>query len=305
MKRFSRLYLTALILSGASSTMALAQTAQEFPLRAVAESKGPAPIEEVVYRPGSLDDRGFNRVVQKVAQPTLTLYRAARPGHRRAAVVLCPGGGYSFVVIDREGHMIARWLQEQGITAVVLKYRLPDPVADGEALPRPQQDALEAMRYVRGHAAVWDVDPARIGILGSSAGGHLAGSVGILGKSDDGSRPDFVTLLYPVIMMEGPQIHAGSRDCLLGPTPTPARLAEFSLERRVRPDLPPYFLVHAMDDKVVPPENSEAFATALKAQHVPVELLRVSRGGHGFSLGRDQESGRWKAAFLEWLDRLP
>ena len=141
--------------------------------------------------------------------------------------------------------------------------------------------------------------------LGGSAGGHLAGSIAVLGEAANGSRPDFVALLYPVVCMEGPNVHAGSRTKLLGAAATPERLAEYSLERRARAGLPPYFLVHALDDKGVPPANSQLLFAALKEKGVPAELLLVATGGHGFGLGRDAESGRWKEAFLEWLEKLP
>jgi acetyl esterase/lipase len=220
-------------------------------------------------------------------------------------LVVCPGGGYSYIAIDREGHALGRYFSARGLTVAVLKYRLPDPDATPTGLPVSQQDALAAVRYVRSRAAEWGIDPKRIGIAGGSAGGHLAGSVGILGDAADGSRPDFVCLLYPVVCLEGPFAHQGSRQRLLGAAPAPSRLAEFSLERRARPGLPPYFLVHARDDKGVPPENSELLAAALREKGVGAELLLVATGGHGFGLGRDEESGRWKEAFLAWLGRLP
>jgi len=186
-----------------------------------------------------------------------------------------------------------------------LKNRLPDPETTQAGLPLSQQDALAAVQFVRGRAAEWGLDARRIGILGGSAGGHLAGSVGMLGDAATGSRPDFVALLYPVVCLEGPYAHQGSRLKLLGATPAPERLAVFSLERRARAGLPPFFLVHARDDKGVPPQNSELLAAALRDKGVPVELLLVATGGHGFGLGRDAESGRWKDAFLAWLERLP
>jgi acetyl esterase/lipase len=174
-----------------------------------------------------------------------------------------------------------------------------------DGLPFPQQDALAAIKLVRSRAQAWGIDPKRVGILGGSAGGHLAGSIGIIGDAAEGTRPDFVALLYPVVSMDEPNVHMGSRTKLLGATPTAERLAEFSLEKRARAGLPPYFLVHAKDDKGVPPANSELLAAALKEKGVPAELLIVAKGGHGFGLGRDAESGRWKDAFLTWLDQLP
>jgi acetyl esterase/lipase len=280
-----------------------AQLSEEMPLRAPVVSREPAVVEKVSYRNNALDDRGFNRVIEDIEVPTLTVYHPAKSAHRGAAIVICPGGGYQYVVIDREGHMLARYFQQQGITAVVLKYRLPKPEEGSTGLPRPQQDALAAIEYVRANAEAWGINRNRVGILGSSAGGHLAGSTGIFGEGD--SRPDFVTMLYPVVTLAGEHVHGGSRDRLLGANPSPEQLRAFSLEKNVKPGMPPYFLVHARNDKPVPPENSEMMAAALQEAGVPVELLLVQTGGHGFSTGRDAESARWKDQFLNWLDRLP
>lgn len=282
-----------------------AQTVEEFPLLAPLPANTPQTTEEIVYRHNGYDDRGFNRVVQKVTVPTLTVYHPPKVAHRGAALVVCPGGGYSYVAIDKEGYAIGRYFSERGITVAVLKYRLPDAEVTKDGLPYPQQDALAAIKLVRSRAQAWGIDPKRVGILGGSAGGHLAGSVGIIGDAAEGTRPDFVALLYPVVSMDEPNVHMGSRKNLIGAAPSPERLAEFSLEKRARAGLPPYFLVHAKDDKGVPPANSELLAAALKAKGVPAELLIVAKGGHGFGLGRDAESGRWKDAFLTWLDQLP
>lgn len=296
---------TALIALLVGVARVTAQTVEEFPLRAPLPATTPQTTEEVVYRHNGYDDRGFNRVVQKITVPTLTVYHPAKVAHRGAALVVCPGGGYSYVAIDKEGYAIGRYFSERGITVAVLKYRLPDVEVTKDGLPFPQQDALAAIKFVRSRAQAWNIDPKRVGILGGSAGGHLAGSVGIIGDSAEGTRPDFVALLYPVVSMDEPNVHMGSRTKLLGATPTAERLVEFSLEKRARAGLPPYFLVHAKDDKGVPPANSELLAAALKAKGVPAELLIVAKGGHGFGLGRDAESGRWKDAFLTWLDQLP
>lgn len=282
-----------------------AQSVEEIPLLPPSPASTPNATEEVVYRHNNYDDRGFNRVVQKISVPTLTVYHpkpGAKPG---PALVVCPGGGYSYVAIDREGHALGRYFSSRGFTVAVLKYRLPDPATTGDGLPLSQQDGLAAVRLVRSRASEWRIDPKRIGIAGGSAGGHLAGSIGVLGQASDGSRPDFVVLLYPVICLEGPYAHKGSRIKLLGEAPTPARLAEFSLERRARADLPPYFFVHAKDDKGVPQQNSELFAAALREKGVAAEVMIVETGGHGFGLGRDAESGRWKDAFLAWFAKLP
>ena len=299
--------LRIIFLALASAVPLLAQVIEEIPLGEPLPSNTPQAIEEIVYRFNSLDDRGFNRVVQKITVPTLTVYHPAKAAHRGAAFVMCPGGGYSYVAIDKEGYALGRYFSERGITVAVLKYRLPDPAVTKDGLPFSQQDALAAVRYVRAHATEWGIDPQRIGIAGGSAGGHLAGSVGVLGEAANGSRPDFVALLYPVVCMDGRFVHKGSRTKLLGATPSAAQLAEYSLEQRVRAGLPPYFLVHAKDDTGVPPQNSELLAVALREKGVPAELLLVATGGHGFGLGRGPgtPSDTWKDAFLAWLDKLP
>lgn len=281
----------------------------EFPLRpppAKVVKSAPVPeAEKVTFRSGSYDELGLNRTIENIQTPTLTVYRPAMPAHRNAALVVCPGGGYAMEVIDREGHAIARHFAAQGLTVAVLKYRLPRPDTFDKGLPVSQEDALEAIRYVRRHAAGWQVDAQRIGIMGFSAGGHLAGSTAMLGAAADGTRPDFAALLYPVTLMQGEHRHTGSCERLLGPDPTPARLAEFSLEQRARSGLPPFFLCHATNDKAVPVPNSQLLVEALLKVSVPAKLLVVNSGGHGFALGRDEESSRWTTHFLAWLDALP
>lgn len=262
------------------------------------------PAEEMVYIPSKLDDAGFNRVVTKVSRPTVMVYRPEPALNRGVGLVVYPGGGYASLVIDREGYAIGRYFHKQGFTVAVLKYRLPDPVADGLGMPRSQQDALVAIQFLRRHAADWKLDPKRIGVLGCSAGGHLAGSVAMLGEAAAGNRPDFVVLLYPVVFMAGPWVHERSRRHLLGAEPTHGSLMEFSLERRARPGLPPFFIVHAKDDSRVAIENSIHLAQALMQAGVPVELRVVEKGGHGFGLGRDPESRPWPGQFLAWVEHL-
>jgi acetyl esterase/lipase len=281
----------------------------EFPLReppakAVKGSAAPE-AEKVTFRIGNYDDLGLNRTIENIQTPTLTVYRPAKPAHGNAAMVVCPGGGYAMEVIDREGHAIARYFAAQGLTVALLKYRLPKADTFEKGSPASQQDALEAIRVLRHHADDWRINPKRIGIIGFSAGGHLAGSTAMLGDTADGSRPDFAVLMYAVTLMHGEHMHDGSRERLLGPNPTEARIAEFSLEKRARPGLPPFFVCHATNDKVVPLPNAELLTDALRKASVPVELLIVPTGGHGFSLGRDEASAVWKERFLTWLDALP
>jgi len=223
-----------------------------------------------------------------------------------AAMVICPGGGYGGLVVEGEGHGIARWLNAHGIAGVVLEYRLPRG-----NYHRPMLDAQRAMRVVRSHAAEWKLDPRRIGIIGFSAGGHLASTVGTHfdagnEKSPDpierlSCRPDFMMLVYPVITM-GEKTHGGSRNNLLGPAPA-AKLLEFlSNEKQVTDKTPPTFLSHARTDAVVPVAHSQMFYEALKAHGVPAEFQEFPKGSHGYNGYKGEEWKAWQKRSLEWLD---
>ncbi|EIP98244.1 esterase/lipase [Opitutaceae bacterium TAV1] len=284
------------------------QTVEEFPLHPAEADQwnGEPSSEKVIFRPFSLDDHGFNRAIQDVTLATVTVYHPPPEKNNGTALVVCPGGGYGVVVIDREGHWPARFFQKLGFIVIVLKYRLPRPrITDGDPLPLSQRDALDALRYVRRNAAVWGA--RRVGIWGASAGGHLAASTAFFGGMEDASQPDFVALLYPVVCMGPPYSNRDTRDALLGREVSSARLAAFSLERQVRANLPPFFIVHAADDLVVPVENSRLLTAALREKNVPVSLVEYTEGGHGFSLGLspDHETATWKDAFINWLRLLP
>jgi acetyl esterase/lipase len=296
------LVIKILLCAGAAAVHA--QTCDEYPLRPLTAPAAPPAEERVLFYQRGLDDHGLHRLVVNVAVPTLTIYRPAPEKNLRTAFVVCPGGAYHNVVIDREGRWIARHFQDRGFTVAVLKYRLPKPVEDGDKLPRPQQDALDAIRWLRARAKEWDVDARRVGIMGFSTGGHLAGTAALLGRAADGSRPDFVAMLYPVVSMTPPLAHAGSRDNLLGAAPSAARLEQFSLEKQARPGLPPFFIVHAKDDEKTPSEASRRLAAALHQAGVPAELVLYDKGGHGFALGRGAPSDEWKDAFTAWLSRI-
>ncbi|MFN0055567.1 MAG: alpha/beta hydrolase [Planctomycetales bacterium] len=222
-----------------------------------------------------------------------------------AAVVICPGGGYAQVVKEPEGHGIARWLNQNGITGVVLEYRLPA----GRTYV-PLLDAQRALRTVRTRAKDWGVDPQRIGIMGFSAGGHLASTAGTHfdgGNSDAsdpiervGCRPDFMILVYPVISM-GEATHSGSRTNLLGKDPSAELVKFFSNEQQVNGQTPPTFLAHAVDDKPVPPENSRAFLAALQKAKVPAKYLELPSGGHGLDGYKGPMWDAWQEQSLAWL----
>ncbi|MCW1915826.1 prolyl oligopeptidase family serine peptidase [Luteolibacter sp. GHJ8] len=240
------------------------------------------------------------------ATTTLTLHRAEKPNG--AAAIICPGGGYGALVTEGEGHGIARWLNTQGITGLVLEYRLPQ----GKRMV-PLLDAQRAIRLARSHAKEWQIDPERLGIIGFSAGGHLASTAATRfdgGKAGDkdpverfGSRPDFAILVYPVITMTE-LTHGGSRTNLLGPEPSKELMEEFSSDQRVTAQTPPTFLAHAKDDTAVVPRNSELFAAALKKHRVAVEYLELPDGGHGLNGYKGPSWDAWQAASLKWLDGL-
>jgi acetyl esterase/lipase len=237
------------------------------------------------------------------ADATIYVHKAEQPNG--AAVVICPGGGYGGQVMDHEGHLIAQWLNKHGIAGVVLQYRLPR----GRSMV-PLLDAQRAIRTVRANAKEWGIDPAKIGICGFSAGGHLASTAGTHFDAGDAkaadpiaklsSRPDFMLLVYPVITM-GEKGHGGSRTNLLGPKPTDEQLKLFSNEQQVTKDTPPAFMAHAKDDGPVPPENSEMFHKALQAAGVKSEFLLLPSGGHGLNGYKGPMWDAWQTRSLAWL----
>ena len=222
-----------------------------------------------------------------------------------AAMVICPGGGYGGLVDGPEGHGIAKWLNGHGIAGIVLNYRLP---AGRSAVPL--SDAQRAIRIVRSRAGEWHIKSDKIGIIGFSAGGHLASTAethydaGDPNASDPldrvSSRPDFAALIYPVVSM-GPNTHGGSKQNLLGANPTPELIDRFSNEKQVTDKTCPTFLAHAKNDTVVIPENSRDLYAALKAHHVPAEYLELPDGGHGLNGYQGPHWDAWQKRLIEWL----
>lgn len=253
--------------------------------------------------PGGTAPGGAGAVEAAEAQAYLTVHRA--PQGNGAAMVICPGGGYGGLVTGAEGHGIAAWLNEHGITGIVLEYRLPKGRSEV-----PLLDARRALRLTRARAKEWVVDPNRLGIIGFSAGGHLAATAGT--HFDEGnqtspdpvehfsSRPDFMILVYPVITMDR-STHGGSRTNLLGKDPAPDLVERFSNEKQVTERTPPAFLAHAADDKVVVPENSLHFYEALLAHGVPAKYLALPTGGHGLNGYQGPMWEAWQKQSLEWL----
>ena len=245
-----------------------------------------------------------------ISNPTLGYYPAPASKSTGTAVIICPGGGYSILAINIEGSLVAKWLNTLGISAFVLKYRLPDTSIMINKTIGPLQDAQRAMRIVRSHAKEWKINPQRIGIMGFSAGGHVASTLSthynqkVYNVKDSVSaRPDFSLLIYPVISMRKSITHMGSRINLLGKNPSKALVQLYSNELQVNKNTPPAFLVQAMDDNVVPVQNSIDYALALHKYKIPVELHLYERGWHGFGLARhtkDTESS-WTEACAKWL----
>ncbi len=245
--------------------------------------------------------------ISNVSEPTLTVYAPAVDRPNGTAVIVAPGGGYGFVSNAREGVQFAHWLSSLGVTSFVLKYRLAE-----FGHPAPLQDVLRAVRIVRSRAREFKIDPARIGVMGSSAGGHLAASAGTLFDHPAGrtgapldatsARPDFLILMYPVITMDDPAAHAGSRRNLLGEKPTPELLTLASLDKQVTAATPPTLLIHTQEDQAVPVENSILFYQALTKAKVPAEMYLFEHGSHGMGMKPDfGTASDWPARAAEWL----
>jgi acetyl esterase/lipase len=239
--------------------------------------------------------------------PTITPFFPQKSKGTGSAIIIFPGGGYSHLSDIKEGSVVAEWLNSLGITAFVLKYRL----GMRYHAPAQLQDAARALRTVRARAKEWNIDPARIGILGFSAGGHLAATLGThfdAGRSDASdpiervsSRPDLLILVYPVITM-GEFTHAGSKKYLLGDNPTPEQIKNYSNELWVTKETPPTFLVHSVADPGVPVENSLLFASALRKVNVPFEIHLYEKGPHGFGLApTDPILSSWPERCADWL----
>lgn len=251
-------------------------------------------------------DDGIIRI-SKVSEPTLTVFLPSKEKATGAAVIICPGGGYGILAINHEGYNVAKRFNEIGVAAFVLKYRLPNDAIMVDKSFGPLMDAEQAIYLVRGQAKKWNVDPAKIGIMGFSAGGHLASTltvhyddVKIENKEKLSLRPDFSILIYPVIsFIESP--HTGSANNLAGANATQAQKEYFSNERHVTPQTPPTFLVHANDDNGVPVQNSIIFNQALVANKVKSEMHLYQGGGHGFGLNNKTTSDDWFERLTNWM----
>ncbi|WNM17733.1 alpha/beta hydrolase [Flavobacterium capsici] len=242
-----------------------------------------------------------------VSVPTLTIYFPEKANG--TSILIFPGGGYEHLSMCKEGEKVAKWLNSLGITAFVLKYRLPSDKIMKDKSIGPLQDAQEAIRIIRRNALEWKIN--KIGVIGFSAGGHLAASLStrfnenFYSTSDTASsRPDFSLLIYPVISMKNEITHKRSQANLLGNKPSKKEIETFSVELSVTNETPNTFIVHATDDKSVPVENSINYYLALKKNNVPAEIHLYEKGGHGFGLGVKDTSKFWTDACINWLKSL-
>ncbi|HLT75398.1 MAG TPA: alpha/beta hydrolase [Ohtaekwangia sp.] len=252
------------------------------------------------------EERNGIVIVRKITRPTLTIFPAPAETANGTAVIIFPGGGYWINAISHEGEDVARRLNENGITAFVVKYRIPNDAAMKNRKTGPLQDAQQAIAWVRANASKWKVDPARIGIMGFSAGGHLASTAGThfdrpVVPQKVSVRPDFMILVYPVISFRPEFGHLGSRDQLIGKEPDPKDVQYFSNELHVTKQTPPTFLVHAVDDQTVPVENTTEFFSHLRKQGVAAEMHVYQKGGHGFGMNNPLSESDWVSLCLNWL----
>jgi len=261
-----------------------------------------------------LDYDSSGRIFKKVSDPEIWYYPSDKKKSKEnnVAVLVIPGGGYSGLWFDKEGVDVAKWLNKIGVSAFVLKHRLPHWESKDCRSKVALMDAQRAMRIIRKNSKSWDLDPNKIGVLGFSAGGHLASTLSThhdngLDLSDleieqTSSRPDFSILVYPVITMNKPYAHNGSRENLLGKIPPQEYLDYYSNDLQVREDTPPAILIHSDNDQAVLPENSIQYYLALRKYNIPAALHIWEDGGHGYGLGKDKGSIKsWAKICEEWM----
>lgn len=253
--------------------------------------------------------------ISNVQVPDIEVYLPSKQNHTGKAVVICPGGGYRILAYDWEGSDIAKMFNANGIAAIVLKYRLPSSSTNIISHLSPLMDAQRAMRLVRYNAEEWNIDPSKVGVMGFSAGGHLASTLSThfdYGNPESADpveelscRPDFSILMYPVVSADPEIWHRGSFINLLGEDPDPELLNYYSNEKQITPETPPAILIHSSDDKVVPVQNSIRYYEALLKQEIPAEMHIYPYGGHGYSLaiGRGHLA-TWPTRVIEWLNSI-
>ncbi len=261
-----------------------------------------APDEETT------EQRDGITIVSKISKPTLSLFLPTKEKANGTAVVICPGGGYWVNAISHEGTDVGKKFNEMGVAAFVLKYRIPNDATMVNREIGPLQDAQQAIKTVREHAKEWNIDVNRIGIMGFSAGGHLASTAGthfetavIPNPGNINLCPDFMILIYPVISFNDKIAHQGSREQLIGKQPTPEKITYYSNEFQVTAKTPPTFLVHASDDQAVSSSNSVVFYESLLKNKVPAELHIYQKGGHGFGMNNKTTDDQWIDRCKNWM----
>jgi acetyl esterase/lipase len=283
-----------------AAVLATAQQKDPILLYTTIPNSKPAPAD---YKE-EVNDKGH---LSKVVTPTLLPFFPEKGKANGAAVIICPGGGYAFLAYQHEGVDVAKRFAENGVTAFVLKYRLPSDKIMKDRSIGPLQDAQRALQLVHDNAAKWAIDPTKIGILGFSAGGHLAAtatthySTPVIPVTDSLSvKPDFSILVYPVISM-GEFTHAGSKDNLIGKNATQQTTDAFSNEKQVKPDMCPAFLVHSQDDDIVPVQNALLFYQAMIDNKVKGVLDTYQSGGHGYGMNNRTTAEDWFDNCIKWL----
>lgn len=269
---------------------------------------GEIPNSRPTANEETTEDRDGISIVSKITRPTLRIFLAPREIANGAAVIIFPGGGYSVNAIGHEGIDVARHFNEMGVSAFVLKYRIPNDASMEKKEIGPLQDAQQAIKTVRQHAKQWGIHLNRIGIMGFSAGGHLASTAGthfkksfIPNHESVNLRPDFMMLIYPVVSFQDSVAHVGSRSQLIGQHPSIDQINYFSNELQITGETPPTFLVHATDDDVVKVENSLVFYRQLIKNKVPAELHIYEKGGHGFGMLNKTTADLWMDRCKNWM----
>ncbi|ALM50366.1 1,4-beta-xylanase [Flavobacterium psychrophilum] len=261
----------------------------------------PSEIKEVTT------NNGFY-AVSNVSVPTLAMYKPAKQSPLKSAVIICPGGGYGVLAMGHEGVDVAKALNDMGVTAFILKYRLPNDAIMKDKSIAPLQDLQQAFKLVREHAKEWNINTQKLGVMGFSAGGHLAATAStqfnrevIDNPKNTSLRPDFSVLIYPVISFTDKLKHMGSRENLIGRNPSEALIRQYSNELQVTKNTPPTFLVHAADDSAVPIGNSRVYKEALIKNGVACEMVTYLHGEHGFGMNNPTTTDKWMDDLKKWL----
>jgi acetyl esterase/lipase len=301
-KLLSAFIISLLTVSGFAQTLTLKLWPDGIP----GSKTDPSYVEKITTTDGRITR------CEKVVTPDLTVFLPVPEKANGAAVLICPGGGYGVLAFDHEGNAIAKWLNDNGIAGIILKYRLPSDQIMIDKSIGPLQDAQEAMRAIRRNAVSWKINPDRVGVIGFSAGGHLASTLSTHYaekvydvKDNTSARPNFSLLIYPVVSFDTVITHRGTRNNLIGLNPDIKQVQRFSNELQITTDTPPAFLVHSADDKAVPVMNSIGYFRGLQKNNIPVELHIFQKGGHGYGLSPNGGTeSSWPGLCIKWLKAM-